>query len=227
MKTVFLKNTDKPIVVSKILCIGQNYAEHAKELNFEVPRAPVFFLKPTTALLQDGGTVLLPPISTNVHHEVELVVLIGEGGKKIPEAEALNHVAGYGVGLDMTLRDVQAEAKKKGLPWTLAKGFDTSAPVSQFVPKEAIDTVNNLNLELTVNGVVRQRGACRDMVFSIERLIAYISRFLTLEQGDLIFTGTPPGVGAVVANDVIQGTLRYNDSILTTVTVNLKCDTDV
>ena len=132
--TVHLIGTSEPLEVRKIFCIGRNYAEHAKEMNADIPEAPVFFLKPSTAIIRDGGSIHRPPISNELHHEVEMTVLIGRGGKNILRGNALNHVAGYGIGLDMTLRDVQSDAKKKGLPWTLAKGFDTSAPVSDFVP---------------------------------------------------------------------------------------------
>ncbi|MCX7984790.1 MAG: fumarylacetoacetate hydrolase family protein [Bacteroidetes bacterium] len=219
MKTVIIKNLGYTFNVSKILCIGQNYAEHAKELNFEIPRSPVFFLKPITALTSSGTKVVLPSISSNVHYEVELVVVLGKGGKMIPESDALEYIAGYGVGLDMTMRDVQSEAKQKGLPWTLAKGFDTSAPISEFIPREEVPHVEDLRVELSVNGVVRQRGVCKDMIFPVGRCLSYISQFITLEPGDLLFTGTPPGVGPVFQNDILEGRLILNGKTLTTVTV--------
>src|SRR3989338_11248429 len=179
MSTVRVSGTSSSITVPKILCIGRNYAEHAKEMKAEVPASPVFFLKPPTALVSDGGTIRIPNISRELHHEVELTVLIGAGGNSIPESSALRHVAGYGVGLDMTLRDVQSEAKKKGLPWTLAKGFDTSAPLSSFIPAGQIQNPHNLGVRLDVNGVTRQSSNTKNFVFTIEELIAYISQFFT------------------------------------------------
>src|SRR3989338_1102939 len=212
MSTVRVSGTSSSITVPKILCIGRNYAEHAKEMKAEVPASPVFFLKPPTALVSDGGTIRIPNISRELHHEVELTVLIGAGGNSIPESSALRHVAGYGVGLDMTLRDVQAEAKKKGLPWTLAKGFDTSAPVSEFVPAEKVSDVSSLSIVLKVNGQLRQEGHLSDLLFPVPKLIAYLSRYVTLEAGDIIFTGTPEGVAQVVAGDKLEASLLQKDA---------------
>jgi 2-keto-4-pentenoate hydratase/2-oxohepta-3-ene-1,7-dioic acid hydratase in catechol pathway len=143
-----------------------------------------------------------------MHHEVELVVLIGRPGREIPRERAFEHVGGYGVGLDMTLRDVQANAKKKGLPWSVAKGFDTSAPVSSFVRKEDVADPHNLTLVLEVNGTVRQRSNTRNMVFGVDDIISYLSTVFTLEEGDLVFTGTPEGVGPVQSGDVLEATLE-------------------
>jgi 2-keto-4-pentenoate hydratase/2-oxohepta-3-ene-1,7-dioic acid hydratase in catechol pathway len=220
MPTVQLASRD--FAVPKILCIGRNYAEHAKEMKAEIPAAPVFFLKPSTALVADGGVVKIPPISKDMHHEVELTVLLGKGGANIPESEARSHVAGFGVGLDMTLRDVQSEAKKKGLPWALAKGFDTSAPVSEFVPADRVPSVPALALELTVNGQTRQRGALSDLLFPVEKLIAYLSQFITLEAGDIIFTGTPEGVAQVVPGDRMEARLLSGASTLAQVVVSVQ-----
>jgi 5-carboxymethyl-2-hydroxymuconate isomerase len=208
MHTVELEGTAEPIPVGKIICIGRNYAEHAREMKSDVPQSPIFFLKPSTALVADGGTVLIPSISRNVHHEVELTVLIGTTGKNIPPASALGYVAGYGVGLDMTLRDVQDEAKNKGLPWSLAKGFDTSAPVSRFVAAREVPHPESLEVELSVNGAVRQRATTDRFIFSVERLLAYLSQFMTLERGDIIFTGTPEGVDRVKTGDQLVATLK-------------------
>ncbi len=196
-----------PISVGKIICIGRNYADHAKEMRADIPAAPVFFLKPSTALLPDGGSIRIPSLSNECHHEVELTVLIGKEGKNIPERDALRYVAGYGVGLDMTLRDLQAEAKKHGLPWAAAKGFDTSAPVSAFVPASRIDDPHRLTVELRINGTPRQRGNTADLIFSIPTLIAYLSQLMTFEPGDILFTGTPEGVGPVAAGDRLEATL--------------------
>ena len=209
--------------VGKIICIGQNYAEHAKEMKFDVPTKPVFFLKPPSAIIHDGEEVVIPAISNDVHHEVELTVLIGEGGKNIPQESALKHVAGYGVGLDMTMRDIQLEAKKKGLPWTLAKGFDTSAPLSVFVPANVISNPGNLKLQLKINGITRQIGDTSKLVFSVETLIAYISKFITLEQGDVIYTGTPEGVSRVEHGDKLEAFLKsLDDKVLTSLSVSIK-----
>ncbi|MGB2868539.1 MAG: fumarylacetoacetate hydrolase family protein [Bacteroidota bacterium] len=208
MPTVKLQNSQEQIPVGKILCIGQNYAQHAKEMKSDVPTSPIFFLKPPTAIVRNGGTVVLPSISNDVHHEVELTVLIGEGGKDIPKESALRHVAGYGVGLDMTMRDIQDQAKKKGMPWTLAKGFDTSAPLSEFAPASSIRNPNALDIQLTVNGTVRQSSNTTNLIFSVETLIAYISRFFTLERGDVIFTGTPEGVSRVSKGDLLEAVLK-------------------
>ncbi len=219
MPTVTLDSRSIP--VPKILCIGRNYAEHAKEMKADVPLAPVFFLKPSTALVADGGQVRIPSISKDLHHEVELTVLIGTGGSHIPPSEARTHIAGFGVGLDMTLRDVQAEAKKKGLPWALAKGFDTSAPVSSFIPAQRIRNVNDLRLLLSVNGQVRQQGSLSDLLFPVETLIAYLSQFVTLEAGDVIFTGTPEGVAQVVPGDTLEASLLSSGITLAHLTVSV------
>lgn len=207
MNTVSLRGSRDPIPVSKIICVGRNYAEHAKEMKAELPSAPVLFLKPPSAIVASGGSVILPSISSDLHHEVELTVLLGKGGRKIPEANALGLVAGYGIGLDMTLRDVQSEAKKKGLPWSLAKGFDTSAPLSEFIPAASVSDPHRLSLQLTVNGSVRQRGTTSDFIFKLGHLIAYISSFFTLNAGDVLFTGTPEGVAQTVPGDVLEATL--------------------
>lgn len=190
----------------KIVCVGRNYASHAAEMQSEVPAEPMIFLKPPTALVGHGGKVILPRLSSDIHHEVELVVAIGRGGKNIPEERALDHVDAYAVGLDMTARDLQAEAKKRGHPWTVAKGFDTFAPLGPLVAAREIHHPQKLDLKLTVNGQPRQRGDTQDMIFSVAKLIAYCSRIFTLMPGDLIYTGTPEGVGPVKDGDVLEAT---------------------
>ena len=164
-------------------------------------------MKPATAIITDSEDIRIPKISHQPHHEVELVVVIGTGGKNIPASEAYNHVAGYCVGLDMTLRDVQAEAKKKGQPWTVAKGFDTSAPVSEIIPAEKISNPHDLTIRCRVNGEVRQCSSTKNMIFSIDKIIEYISSIFTLESGDLIFTGTPKGVAEVKDGDTVEAEL--------------------
>ncbi len=203
MKSVTFADGDS-LPIGKIICLGRNYPEHIKEMKAETALTPVLFIKPSSAVLSGGGTVLIPPISHDVHHEVELVVVIGRDGRSIPEESAMEHVAGYAVGLDMTLRDVQAEAKKKGLPWSVAKGFDTSAPLSAAVRRAAVHDPHALAIELKVNGAVRQSSDTSHMILRIPAIIAYCSTIFTLESGDLIFTGTPEGVGRVVAGDRIE-----------------------
>jgi 2-keto-4-pentenoate hydratase/2-oxohepta-3-ene-1,7-dioic acid hydratase in catechol pathway len=215
---VRFRDSGKSITVGKILCLGSNYAEHAIEMKSEVPRAPVVFLKPPTALLDDGEDVVFPPFSRELHHEVEMVVVIGKGGKNIPARTAYEHVAGYAVGLDMTLRDVQDQAKRKGLPWSVAKGFDTSAPVSTIVAKELIDDPHNLNISLRVNGQIRQHSNTNKMIFRIHDAVSYLSGVFTLEPGDLIFTGTPEGVGKVVPGDFLEATLDKVGSLRVRIT---------
>ncbi|XP_074053309.1 oxaloacetate tautomerase FAHD1, mitochondrial [Macrotis lagotis] len=187
-----------------IVCVGRNYAEHAEELGSAVPAQPVLFLKPSTAYAPEGSPILLPPHGRCLHHEVELAVVLGRRARAVPEARAMDRVAGYALCLDMTARDVQDECKKKGLPWTLAKGFATSCPVSRFVPKEEVPDPHALKLWLKVNGRLRQEGHTASMIFSIPYLISYISGIMALEEGDVILTGTPRGVGPVEENDEIE-----------------------
>jgi 5-carboxymethyl-2-hydroxymuconate isomerase len=206
MKSLSVFQSDELFRVNKIFCIGKNYTEHVKEMHSDIPDVPVVFMKPATAVIFSGEMIVIPSISTEAHHEVELVVAIGKEGKNISETEAEEYIFGYAVGLDMTLRDVQSEAKKKGLPWTLAKGFDTSAPVSSIVPKQYFFQ-HPIEFFCAVNGIEKQRGKSSDMIFSPCALISYLSKFFTLEVGDLIFTGTPSGVNAVRDGDVIKAEL--------------------
>ena len=202
----------------KILCIGRNYAAHAAEMGSEVPSQPLVFLKPTTALLSDGGEIILPPQSQDVHHELELVAVIGEGGKDIAEDRAMGHVAAYALGLDLTARDVQAEAKKKGHPWSVAKGFDTFAPLGPLVSAADLGDPQALEIALAVDGETRQRGTTDRMLFPVARLVAYLSSIFTLEPGDLVYTGTPEGVGPVRAGQ----TLRCTGTGLPDLTVSVR-----
>jgi len=208
MHDLILKSSHTTLPVGKMLCLGKNYERHAREMGGDVPIEPVVFLKPSTALLHGGGTVHIPAISDDLHHEVELVVVIGETARNVSEDEAMRHVLGYAVGLDMTLRDVQSRAKGRGEPWAVAKGFDTSAPISEVVSADRIADPHHLTLMLRVNGEVRQQGSTADMILKIPYLISYLSRIFTLERGDCIFTGTPEGVGRVVSGDRLEAEIE-------------------
>ncbi|MGN6180492.1 MAG: fumarylacetoacetate hydrolase family protein [Mucilaginibacter sp.] len=194
----------------KIIAIGRNYAEHAKELNNPVPTTPVIFMKPDTAILKDNKPFYHPDFSQDIHHEIEVVLKVCKEGKHISEKFAANYYDEIGLGIDFTARDIQSRHKEKGLPWELAKGFDGSAPISNFIPKAELGDLYNLNLRLDINGETRQDGNTKDLLFSFERLIAFVSQYITLKKGDLIFTGTPPGVGRVIVGDHLEGYLNNN-----------------
>jgi len=192
----------------KIICVGRNYADHAKELKNEVPSEPVIFLKPETALLPKRNPFFIPEFSSDIHHELELVVRINRVGKSIEERFAQRYYNEATVGIDFTARDIQSALKAKGLPWERAKAFDGSAPVGKFVPLSALGSVQNLDLRLEKNDEVVQEGNTSDMLFTVDRVISYVSQFMTLKIGDLIFTGTPAGVGPVKENDVFKAYLN-------------------
>jgi 2-keto-4-pentenoate hydratase/2-oxohepta-3-ene-1,7-dioic acid hydratase in catechol pathway len=192
----------------KIICICRNYAEHAKELNNAVPTEPVFFLKPDTAVLKNGSTFYLPDFSNDIHHELEIVIKISKAGKFIEPDFAHKYFDEIGLGIDFTARDVQQKCKEKGLPWEKAKAFDGSAPVGEFISKAELNDLGNIDFELLVNGTARQKGNSREMIFNISQIISYVSKFVTLKTGDLIYTGTPSGVAAVKEGDVLEGFLN-------------------
>jgi len=217
MKTVVIPATDNEYIIGKILCIGRNYVDHIKELGNATPAAPVVFMKPATSVISQGESVCIPPYSKDCHYEAELAVLIGTEGKHIPEADALAHVAGYGVAIDMTLRDVQDELKKKGLPWEIAKGFDTACPLSDFVPVSEVPDPQGLTIRLLLNGEERQNGSTGLMIHTVASIISYLSRIFTLEEGDLILTGTPAGVGRVVAGDRMEASIAGVGTVSVTV----------
>ena len=196
------------ILPGKLLCIGRNYAAHVREMGdvADLPTEPVVFLKPSTALIPSAGTVVLPHQSNDVHHELELVAVIGEGGRHIAESEALNHVAAYALGLDLTARDLQAKSKANKGPWSIAKGFDTFAPLGPLTAASEITDPQSLTIELKVNGEARQHGSTAHMIFPVARLISFLSSVFTLEKGDLIYTGTPEGVGPIRDGDVLEAT---------------------
>lgn len=203
MKTAKIPATNQQFTIGKIVCLARNYAEHARELGNETPAAPVLFMKPASSVIGDGEAVHIPSYSQECHYEVELAVLIGKQCRAVQAEKAMEYVAGYGVGIDMTLRDVQNGLKAKGLPWEIAKGFDTSCPLSDFVPANLVADPHALNLKLAVNGESRQDGWSSDMIHRVPRIVAHISAIFTLEPGDVILTGTPAGVGQVRAGDVM------------------------
>jgi acylpyruvate hydrolase len=213
MHSIHMKGVHQPILVGKILCLGQNYAAHAREMKSDVPSKPIVFLKPSSAIIGNGESVIAPACSHEVHHEVELVVLIGKNGKNIQRESAFDYVDGYAVGLDMTLRDIQREARNAGQPWTVAKGFDTSAPLSEFIPRTSVPDPYSLAIRLSVNGIERQHANTGDMIFRIDEIISFLSSVFTLERGDLIYTGTPEGVGTVIRGDIIRAEIESIGSL--------------
>ncbi|MEM1117237.1 MAG: fumarylacetoacetate hydrolase family protein [Bacteroidota bacterium] len=204
----------------KILCIGRNYAAHVAEMGYASDAEPVVFLKPTTALAPDGGEVVLPRQSADVHHELELVVVVGTAGRHVAEADALGHVAAYALGLDLTARDLQAQAKARKAPWSIAKGFDTFAPLGPLADAEAVGDPQALEIALAVNGEERQRGTTDRMVFSVARIVSFLSSVFTLEPGDLIYTGTPEGVAPIRDGDRLVATC----AALPTLTVTARAE---
>jgi 2-keto-4-pentenoate hydratase/2-oxohepta-3-ene-1,7-dioic acid hydratase in catechol pathway len=197
----------------KILCIGRNYADHISELNNERPSEPVIFLKPDTAILKDNEPFYHPDFSNDIHHEVEIVLKINKVGKNIEAKFAHKYYDEIGIGIDFTARDVQSKLKEKGLPWEKAKAFDGSAPISGFVPKSQFATLKNLNFHLQVNKEIRQKGNTEMMLWSFDEIIAEISKYFTLKTGDLIFTGTPAGVGKVAIGDRLKAYIEEEEML--------------
>jgi 2-keto-4-pentenoate hydratase/2-oxohepta-3-ene-1,7-dioic acid hydratase in catechol pathway len=188
----------------KIICIGRNYAEHAKEMNAPVPTEPVIFLKPETALLQKNLPFYYPEFSKDIHHEVELVLKISKMGRHIEPQFAKRYYDEIGIGIDFTARDIQAKCKEKGLPWEKAKAFDHSAPIGKFLPKTKFPLMDDIHFHLDINGKTVQKGSTEDLLFTFDNLISYVSKFFTLKKGDMIFTGTPEGVGPVKIGDRLE-----------------------
>jgi len=186
---------------ARVFCIGRNYAEHATEMGAPKPAEPVVFMKPATSLVAEGQPLVLPKGQGSVHHEMELVVAIGNEGADIPAAAALGHVAGVTLGVDLTLRDLQSRLKQAGQPWELSKSFDGSAAIGKFISWPAQSDIQNINMRCTVNGALRQQGNTREMLFPVATIIAFLSRYWRLLPGDLIYTGTPAGVGPLVPGD--------------------------
>ena len=192
----------------KIICIGRNYVEHAKELKNPLPKQPVFFLKPDTSLVIRNRPFFYPEFSKDIHYEVELVIKIDKNGKHIQEKFAHTYYSQIGLGVDFTARDIQQKCKEKGLPWEIAKGFDNSAPISKMITMEELKDRKNIQFNLKLNGDVVQQGSSVDMIFSFDTIISYLSQFITLKMGDLIYTGTPAGVGPVNIGDHLEGYLE-------------------
>jgi 2-keto-4-pentenoate hydratase/2-oxohepta-3-ene-1,7-dioic acid hydratase in catechol pathway len=192
----------------KIICIGRNYVEHAKELKNPLPEQPVFFMKPDTSLVIRNRPFYYPEFSNEIHYETELVIKINKNGKQIQEKFAHTYYSQIGLGIDFTARDIQLNCKKKGLPWEIAKGFDNSAPLSKMMELSELNDPKNIRFHLKLNGEIVQEGSSLDMIFSFDTIIAYISQFITLKMGDLIYTGTPAGVGPVKIGDHLEGYLE-------------------
>ncbi len=207
-----------PFPVRRIYCVGRNYAAHAREMGADPDREPpFFFMKPADAIVPDGSTIPYPPKTANLHHEIELVAAIGTGGRDIPVESALDHVYGYAVGLDMTRRDLQNAAKKEGKPWDMGKGFDQSAPCGPIRRAADIGHPDKGAVTLSVNGAERQRGDLSDLIWSVSETISYLSGLVELQPGDLIYTGTPEGVGAVVSGDKLEGAVEGVGTITITI----------
>ncbi|MBA8989601.1 fumarylpyruvate hydrolase [Curtobacterium pusillum] len=204
--------------VRRVFCVGRNYAAHAREMGHDPDREPPFFFtKPADAVVVDGADTPYPSITERLEHEVELVVAIGTGGADIAVEDALAHLWGYTVGIDLTRRDLQAEAKRLGRPWDTAKGFDASAPIGELVPAADVDPASG-PIELRVNGALRQSGDLADQIWSVAETVAELSRFVALAPGDLLMTGTPEGVGALERGDTLEGTIAGVGSVRTRIT---------
>jgi acylpyruvate hydrolase len=188
----------------KVICIGRNYKDHVKEMHSPLPENPVFFMKPDTTILTRNRPFYYPNFSKEIHYETELVLRICKVGKNIQKRFAHTYYDEIGIGLDLTARDIQDECKKKGLPWLISKGFDNAAPLGKFLPKSHFQDICNIHFHLELNGVKVQEGNSKDLIFSFEEVIAYVSTYITLKMGDLIFTGTPAGVGPVKIGDRLE-----------------------
>jgi len=206
MSTVKLK-PDQKFKVGKIVCVGQNYRRHIEEMKSKTSKDPVLFLKPSTALLSEGDPIDLPDYSNEVHFESELALLVGKRAKNVNHSEWKKYICGAGIALDLTLRDWQRRAKEKGHPWAVAKGFDGSCPISTFIPISKIEDIQSLSIQFYLNGALKQDGNTREMIHSVDGLIAYISKIFTLEEGDIVLTGTPAGVGEIKSGDKLRANI--------------------
>ena len=211
----FQDKTKKNLQIGKIICLARTYKSHAKEMKTDVTKKPLIFLKPASSIIFDKESVIIPDMSKKVHHEVELGVVIGKKGNNILKNKAGDYILGYCLGLDITARDIQSQAKKNGWPWTIAKGFDTFAPISDVILKDKVPNPNNLDISLKVNDRMRQCSNTKLMIYSIEEIIEFISKIMTLEPGDLILTGTPKGVKEIKKGDHIKADLENICSLQT------------
>ncbi len=218
MAELKVKGSGETVEVKNVFCVGKNYVDHINEINIpgiknEIPETPVIFLKPYTAIETNGNIVKIPEfnriaISGNLQNEVELVIVIGKDGDNIPEENALDHIYGYAVGIDFTLRDLQTEMKKTGKPWAVAKGFKTSSPVSDVVKKEEIEDVQSLDIKLVINGEEKQSANTKLMIFSVKYIVHYLSYIFGLRKGDIIFTGTPAGITQLRTGDKVHAEIQ-------------------
>ncbi len=216
MKFLKILGSQKKIKAGKIICLAQNYYKHAKEMNSTLPKLPYFFLKPTTALIPEGGTILLPPISKCVHHEIELFLVVKKKGKNIPLQKADEYILGFGILFDITARDIQKEGKKSARSFGISKSFDTFAPISDISPLEVVGGCNaaqNLELKLKTNNELRQHSNTKFMIYKIDELIEFLSKIMTLERGDIISTGTPEGVSEIKEGDILHGEIEKLGSL--------------
>jgi len=214
----FKEHYHKKISIGKLVCLARTYKKHAQEMKTDVTKNPLLFLKPASSIIFNGEYIVIPKMTNCLHHEVELGVVIGKKCKNISQEKALDYVLGYLLALDITARDIQSEAKKNGWPWSVAKGFDTFAPISEVVLKENVSAPNNLDLSLKINGKVKQSSNTKNMIYSVERIIEFVSEVMTLEKGDLIMTGTPEGVGEIFKGDIIEAKLGNICSLKVNVT---------
>ncbi len=204
---IFKDDIKRDLTIGKLVCLARTYKKHAQEMNSDIPKEPLLFLKPASSVIFNEDIIKIPKMSKCIHHEVELGIVIGKKCKNIPKKDALNYVLGYLVALDITARDIQTNLKKNGWPWCIAKSFDTFAPISDVVLKENVSNPQELDITLKVNGEVKQSSNTKNMIFTIEEIIEYISKIMTLEPGDLIMTGTPEGVGEILTGDILEAQL--------------------
>lgn len=214
---IFSNGSNKKLAIGKLVCLARTYHKHAKEMNTKVTEKPLLFLKPASSVIFNNESIVIPYFSKNVHHEVELCIIIGEKCRKVKSMNAINYVLGYCLGLDITARDIQSIAKKNGWPWGIAKGFDTFAPISSVVLKEKISDPHNLDIWLKVNGKLRQSSNTKYMSYTIGEIIEFVSNIMTLQPGDMIMTGTPEGVAEIKKGDKIEAKLGNICSLIVNV----------
>ena len=204
---IFKDGIKRDIAIGKLICLARTYKKHAHEMNSDIPKEPIIFLKPSSSVIFDGESIQIPKISKCIHHEVELAVIIAKKCKNVLKKDSMDYVLGYAIALDITARDLQTKLKKKGWPWSIAKSFDTFTPISDVILKKYVSNPQNLDITLKVNDEIKQKSNTCNMIFTIEDIIVYISQIMTLEPGDLIMTGTPEGIGEIVAGDILEANL--------------------